>query len=75
MRYVPKEKTYFVFQKVEEKKQEAGENRDSFSELAKEVSIYKVTISSAITQADTALKRKIEDAESRRDKLKEELER
>ncbi len=64
-----------MFQKVEEKKKEAEANRDSFAELAKEVRKYKVEISSAVTKADTALKQKIEDAESRRDKLKEELDR
>ncbi len=73
MRHVPEYLS--VFQKVEEKKKEAEANRDSFAELAKEVRKYKVEISSAVTKADTALKQKIEDAESRRDKLKEELDR
>ena len=57
------------FQIVEERKVEAGEQRQSFADLERKVQEYKVKIQSAVTHAEGELNQKVR----RTEKMKKDL--
>ena len=59
------------FQIVKGKQGEAGEQRQSFADLAKEVQMYKVKIQNAVTLAEDELNQKVTRATNAKKELQE----